>query len=109
MIGVHRSATISDPWAIGQNWPSGSTIKGPEPKGFGLVERRRHMNGKSGAEAPPNHVDPGDPRDRILAGTPLTERRLQLGGVSTAVLEGGEGPPVVLLHGQGAWAGMWLP
>jgi hypothetical protein len=29
--------------------------------------------------------------------------------VSTAVLEGGDGPPVVLLHGQGGWAGMWLP
>jgi pimeloyl-ACP methyl ester carboxylesterase len=28
--------------------------------------------------------------------------------VSTAVLEGGNGPPVVLLHGQGGWAGMWL-
>jgi pimeloyl-ACP methyl ester carboxylesterase len=29
--------------------------------------------------------------------------------VSTAVLEGGDGPPVVLLHGQGGWSGMWLP
>ena len=28
--------------------------------------------------------------------------------MSTAVLEGGNGPPVVLLHGQGGWAGMWL-
>jgi pimeloyl-ACP methyl ester carboxylesterase len=48
-------------------------------------------------------------RQRVLAGAPLTERRLELGGVSTAVLEGGNGPPVVLLHGQGGWAGMWLP
>jgi pimeloyl-ACP methyl ester carboxylesterase len=48
-------------------------------------------------------------RQRVLAGAPLTERRLELAGVSTAVLEGGTGPPVVLLHGQGGWAGMWLP
>jgi len=47
-------------------------------------------------------------RQRVLAGAPLTERRLDLAGVSTAVLEGGNGPPVVLLHGQGGWAGMWL-
>jgi pimeloyl-ACP methyl ester carboxylesterase len=48
-------------------------------------------------------------RRRLLAGAPVTERQLQLAGVATAVLEGGEGPPVVLLHGQGGWAGMWLP
>ena len=48
-------------------------------------------------------------RQRVLAGAPLTERRLELAGVWTAVLEGGNGPPVVLLHGQGGWAGMWLP
>jgi pimeloyl-ACP methyl ester carboxylesterase len=50
-----------------------------------------------------------DARRRLLAGVPVTERRLELAGVSTAVLEGGAGPPVVLLHGQGGWAGGWLP
>jgi pimeloyl-ACP methyl ester carboxylesterase len=40
---------------------------------------------------------------RITAGLPLTERRLDLAGVSTVVLEGGEGPPLVLLHGQGGF------
>jgi pimeloyl-ACP methyl ester carboxylesterase len=50
-----------------------------------------------------------DLRRRLLAGAPVAERRLDLAGVSTAVLEGGEGPPVVLLHGQGGWAGVWLP
>jgi pimeloyl-ACP methyl ester carboxylesterase len=50
-----------------------------------------------------------DARRRLLAGAPVTERRLELAGVSTAVLEGGDGPPVVLLHGQGGWSGMWLP
>jgi pimeloyl-ACP methyl ester carboxylesterase len=50
-----------------------------------------------------------DARQRVLAGAPVTERRLELAGVSTAVLEAGQGPPVVLLHGQGGWSGMWLP
>ena len=48
-------------------------------------------------------------RRRVLAGAPVTERRVDLAGVSTAVLESGDGPPVVLLHGQGGWSGMWLP
>lgn len=46
--------------------------------------------------------------ERLLAGIPVSERRLQLAGVSTAVLEGGDGPPVVLLHGQGAFAAKWM-
>ena len=50
-----------------------------------------------------------DLRRRLLAGAPVTERRLHLAGVSTVVLEGGDGPPLVLLHGQSGWAGVWLP
>ena len=49
-----------------------------------------------------------DARERLLAAIPVTERRLQLAGVSTAVLEGGDGSPVVLLHGQGAFAAKWM-
>jgi pimeloyl-ACP methyl ester carboxylesterase len=45
----------------------------------------------------------------VLGEAPVTERRWDLAGVSTAVLEAGQGPPVVLLHGQGGWSGMWLP
>lgn len=48
-----------------------------------------------------------DARERLLDGMPVTERRLQLAGVSTAVLEGGDGPPVVLLHGPGEFAALW--
>jgi len=44
----------------------------------------------------------------LLAGIPVTERRLELAGVSTSVLEGGDGPPVVLLHGPGEFAGKWM-
>jgi pimeloyl-ACP methyl ester carboxylesterase len=47
-------------------------------------------------------------REQLLAGLPVTERRLQLAGVSTAVLEGGEGPPMVLLHGPGEFAAKWM-
>ncbi len=47
-------------------------------------------------------------RERLLAGTPVTERRLELAGVSTPVLEGGEGPPLVLLHGPGGHAAHWV-
>ena len=43
----------------------------------------------------------------MLAELPVTERRLQLAGVSSAVLEGGDGPPVLLLHGPGEFAALW--
>lgn len=39
---------------------------------------------------------------------PVTERRLDRAGVSTAVLEGGDGPPVVVLHGVGQCAATWI-
>ena len=45
-----------------------------------------------------------DPRAALLAGLPVSERRVTVAGVSTAVLEGGDGPPLVLLHGPGAFA-----
>ena len=49
-------------------------------------------------------------RERLLAGAPVTERRVQLAGVSTAVLEGGAGQPVVLLHGGIECGGVyWAP
>jgi pimeloyl-ACP methyl ester carboxylesterase len=47
-------------------------------------------------------------REKLLAWMPVTERRMTLAGVSTAVLEGGDGPPVVLLHGPGAYAAHWM-
>ena len=47
-------------------------------------------------------------REWLVAEMPVTERRLQLAGIPTAVLEGGDGPPVVLLHGPGEHATKWL-
>jgi pimeloyl-ACP methyl ester carboxylesterase len=46
-------------------------------------------------------------RDRLLAGLPVDDSRLELAGTSTAVLEGGAGPPVVLLHGPGEFSAVW--
>jgi pimeloyl-ACP methyl ester carboxylesterase len=52
--------------------------------------------------------DPGgNERARLLAGVPAGERRLDLAGISTAVLEGGDGTPIVLLHGPGESAVRW--
>jgi pimeloyl-ACP methyl ester carboxylesterase len=48
-----------------------------------------------------------DTRDQLLAELPVKERRLELAGVSSAVLEGGDGPPVLLLHGPGEFAALW--
>lgn len=59
--------------------------------------------------------DPADPvrhaeraRSRLLAAMPVTERRLELAGIVTSVLEGGEGPPLVLLHGPSNYAASWF-
>ena len=50
----------------------------------------------------------GNARDRLLAGIPATERRLTLAGIESSVLEGGDGRPIVLLHGPGEFAGKWM-
>jgi len=47
-------------------------------------------------------------RAALLAGLPVSEQHLELAGVATAVLEGGEGPPIVLLHGPGEFAAKWM-
>lgn len=49
----------------------------------------------------------GRARDQMLAGLPVAAREVELAGVSTAVLEGGQGPPIVLLHGPGEFAALW--
>lgn len=54
-------------------------------------------------------TEPSPSRRRLLQGLPVTERTVQLDGVSTALWEGGEGPPLILLHGQGGSAAAWIP
>jgi pimeloyl-ACP methyl ester carboxylesterase len=49
-------------------------------------------------------------RESMLAGAPVTARTLDLSGTATSVLEGGEGPPMVLLHGAIECGGaLWVP
>lgn len=50
----------------------------------------------------------GDPRRQLVRAMPVTERVIDLGGISTAVLEGGAGAPIVLLHGPAACAAHWI-
>ncbi|HEV2068534.1 MAG TPA: alpha/beta fold hydrolase [Acidimicrobiales bacterium] len=52
-------------------------------------------------------VSPEEHRVRLLAGISVNERRVDAAGIPTAVLEGGDGPPVVLLHGPGESAVNW--
>jgi FAD/FMN-containing dehydrogenase len=47
-------------------------------------------------------------RERLLAGTGVAQRQLTAAGTPTVVFEGGEGPPVILLHGPAGNAAHWL-
>jgi len=47
-------------------------------------------------------------RKTLLSKLPVKENILSLAGISTALLEGGEGAPVILLHGQGEFAITWM-
>ena len=47
-------------------------------------------------------------RDSLIGMMAVTARRIELAGISTAVLEAGDGPPVVLLHAPGAYAAKWF-
>lgn len=49
-----------------------------------------------------------NPRAQLLAELPVKERRFLLDGISTAVLEGGDGPPIILLHGPGESVVWWM-
>jgi pimeloyl-ACP methyl ester carboxylesterase len=51
-----------------------------------------------------------DPRGRMLAGLPVTARVLDVDGIETSILEAGDGPPLVLLHGGIECGGAyWAP
>lgn len=54
------------------------------------------------------HAGVNNNRAKLLEGIPVKERKIMLAGISTAVLEGGEGSPVIMLHGPGETALWWM-
>ena len=60
------------------------------------------------AKSSPQDPTAVNSRRQLLATIPVAERRLELAGVPTAVLEGGSGPPLILLHGPGGYAAHWM-
>jgi pimeloyl-ACP methyl ester carboxylesterase len=44
---------------------------------------------------------------RLLDGLPVTDRRIDVSGTSTPILDGGDGEPIILLHGIGGFAEEW--
>jgi pimeloyl-ACP methyl ester carboxylesterase len=74
-----------------------------------MAAQRTAISGASGRESAAGQASAEDnPRERLLTGMPVTDRRLELAGISTAVLEGGEGPPVIFLHGPGEFGAKWM-
>lgn len=67
-----------------------------------------HTSTDTGVEQLAENGTAPSPRARLLAALPVTERRLELAGISTSVLDGGEGDPIVLLHEPGSFAAHWL-
>lgn len=64
---------------------------------------------RHGTTEPIGRVGAGnDARAQLLSMMPVMERRIELAGISTAVLEGGDGPPLVLLHGPSVYAAIWF-
>jgi pimeloyl-ACP methyl ester carboxylesterase len=67
------------------------------------------MPGSAHAETARSSASRDTPRQKLLAALPVAERHIQCAGISTAVLEGGDGaPPVILLHGPSGYTAHWL-
>lgn len=47
-------------------------------------------------------------REQLLSGLPVEEKTHEIAGILTTFLEGGDGPPVILLHGPGESSFWWM-
>jgi pimeloyl-ACP methyl ester carboxylesterase len=57
----------------------------------------------------PKLVDTGESaRQQLLAGLDVIDQTVDLAGIPTAILETGDGPPIVLLHGPGEFKERWV-
>jgi hypothetical protein len=78
-------------------WSSGCPVRSALPILVACTEKRHNM-----ATEPRQQLSDMNAGSRnralLLSGLPVTERRLQVAGVSTAVLEGGAGPPILLIE-----------
>lgn len=54
------------------------------------------------------HIPTNKNRKKLLADLPVTEHKIKLAGIPSAVLVGGEGPPIILLHGPGESSVWWM-
>ena len=104
-LRVRARVDLSAHWVEIPTWAQpriGSFGRSDHPRSGGTVEpnstkRRNPMATKLETDA----------RHALLTGIPVEERRLQLAGISTSVLEGGDGPPLLLLHGPGGYGALW--
>lgn len=73
-----------------------------------MTMTRAHTTSGDAKSEQLKQVEQETARDRLLALLPVSEQRLDLAGVSTAVLQGGAGTPIVLLHGPAEHATKWI-
>ncbi len=70
--------------------------------------RHNHVPGATQPGTTATHPPvPAGSREAIVGDLPVADHSYDLAGIPTVVLEGGEGPPAVLLHGPGEFAALW--
>jgi len=72
------------------------------------IKRLKIMNVQISEKQKKEQLVSYNPRYRLLDKIPVIEKRFQLAGIYTTVLEGGEGLPVILMHGPGESAVWWM-
>ncbi len=66
------------------------------------------MNTQISTDQESKRISTNKNRRALLEELPVDEHQIDLAGISTAVLIGGDGPPVILLHGPGETSLWWM-